>query len=58
MCLTTIILYPGFRSQTRKLRAFSFFHLTHVLGGVTIFKLFGLGFGFELGKGLGLRLVL
>jgi hypothetical protein len=29
-------------------------HMSHVLGGVTIFKLLGLGLGFGLGKGLGL----
>jgi hypothetical protein len=30
--------------------------MSHVLGGVTIFRLLGFGLGFGLGKGLGLRL--
>jgi hypothetical protein len=32
------------------------FHMSHDLGTVTIFRLLGLGLAFELGKGLGLRL--
>ena len=30
--------------------------MSHVLGGITIFRLLGLGLGFGLGKGLGVKL--